>query len=68
MNDFCTDSIWNQLAETGKAKVAIDFIDLAEFRDQLHCEAREQGVQLRINTEGMSTSRPSLYVYLRRFH
>ena len=63
---FCTDHIWNALAETGKFKTQIDFIQVNEFRAQLYAEARDEEVSLCISTSGMPTSRPNIYVSLRK--
>lgn len=63
---FDTDDVWEAIAETGRFKTLIDFQDINEFRDQLHSEARDESVQLQISVKGMPSSRPTLYIYLRK--
>ncbi len=64
MDKFCTTIIWGDLTEFGRT--SIDFIgDKMQFKKQLHAEAKEEGVSLRINT---STRDPyKLHIYLRKF-
>lgn len=63
---FCTDNVWTALAETGKFKTQIDFIQVNEFREQLYAEARDEEVSLCISTSRMPTARPIVYVSLRK--
>ena len=69
-----TDWIWDSLAESGRAtvKLAYSSIDstahaLYNLKDQLHTEAVEEGVSLRIKADYTDYYTPTLYVYLRRF-
>ncbi len=66
MCEFDTDDVWDAMTKFGRFKTPIDFRDLNEYREQLHSEARDEGVQLRINVEGMPSARPTLCIYLRK--
>ena len=76
--DFDTDDVWASLAETGRYKTVLDFCNVNHFRNQLHAEALEEDVQLRIDVIDPSMSfridvsdpsaghSPTLYIYLRK--
>lgn len=63
MDKFYTTSIWDDLAEFGRASVAV-LGDKDQFKKQLHAEAKEEGVSLRINTSDSFSCK--LHIYLRK--
>jgi hypothetical protein len=64
--EFDTNDVWTSLSETGRYKTVVDFCNVNDFRNQLHAEALEEDVQLRIDVSCMPDSRPTLYIYLRK--
>lgn len=67
MDTYDTDKAWAELAEFGKTSMRIDYYILQDYVDQLHAEAKAEGVSLRTSTDFTRTPIcPKLYVYLRR--
>ena len=61
--------VWSDLAETGRCHVGdYDGLELELLRERLREEAREEGVQLRINADKIRDFNHvrSVYVYLRK--
>lgn len=62
---FDTTSVWNELGMNGKSYVTLDVgVDELAIIHQLHMEAREEGVTLRITRSPKLYG--ELYVYLRK--
>jgi hypothetical protein len=59
-----TSEIWNMLARYGRATLYFD--RLSELSDQLHAEAKDEGVSLSTKPYYEGFLGPRLYVYLRR--
>ena len=63
---YDTDQIWVTLAETGKFKMPLNFSEINDFRAQLHAEARDENVRLRMDIKRLPSARPNFYIYLRK--
>jgi len=61
--------VWRDLAETGRCHMGdYDELEIELLREHLHEEAREEGVQLRINADKIRDFNHvrSVHVYLRK--
>jgi len=56
MKYFHTDDIWESLADKGRAEVDLHYVDEQRFCKELHAEAAEEGVRLRIISIGSARS------------
>ena len=68
MKYFHTDDVWESLADKGRAEVDLHYVDEQKFCKELHAEAAEEGVYLRINSLGSphSIDNITLRIYLRK--
>ena len=68
MKHFHTDDVWESLANEGRAEVDLHYVDEQKFCKELHAEAAEEGVYLRINSIGSphSIDNITLRIYLRK--
>ena len=68
MKYFHTDDIWESLADKGRAEVDLHYVDEQRFCKELHAEAAEEGVRLRIETIGNYSSIVTMRIRLRKLN